>query len=207
MLYSILMSPIYLGLVGPIASGKGVLADYLKSHGFEYVSLSDQVRQELTSRGMEINRKNLMDIGDEMRKLYGNGYWADRAMSSVSNPCHNIVFDSIRNPGEIMQFRCIPKFKIIGVDAPVEKRLIWYLDRAKQRGEDDPDMSAFIQVSIRDRGVGQEKYGQQVDECLKMSDVIFKNDYGKEEIINELNKYLKTEFNFDPEIHRKHKEK
>jgi len=201
------MSPIYLGLVGPIASGKGVLAEYLKSLGFEYVSLSDQVRQELQSRGMEINRGNLMNVGDEMRKLHGNGYWANRAMSEVFDPSRNIVFDSIRNPGEITLFRCIPNFKIIGVDAPVEKRLVWYLDRVRQRGEDDPNMSAFIQVSIRDRGVNQQKYGQQVDECLSMSDIILQNGGKKEEIINELNKYLKSEFQFDPELHRKHKEK
>lgn len=207
MLYSILMLPIYLGLVGPIASGKGVLADHLQNLGFEYISLSDQVRVELSTRGMEINRENLMNVGDEMRKLYGNGYWADRAMATVADPSHNIIFDSIRNPGEIMQFRCIPKFKIIGVDAPIEKRLYWYLERAKQRGEDNPDMNAFIQVSIRDRGINQEKYGQQVGECLKMADVVFQNAGKKEEIVNELNKYLKSEFNFDPEISQRHKEK
>lgn len=200
------MTPIYLGLVGPIASGKGVFADHLKELGFEYVSLSDQVRQELLTRGMDINRENLMNVGDEMRKLHGNGYWADRAMSVVIDPNHNIVFDSIRNPGEIMQFRCIPKFKIIGVDAPVEKRIIWYLERAKQRGEDNPDMGAFIQVSIRDRGVDQEAYGQQVDLCLRMADITIQNDRSKTEAVTELNKYLKSEFFFDPEIHRKNKE-
>ncbi len=201
------MTPIYLGLVGPIASGKGVFADHLKELGFEYVSLSDQVRQELLARGMEISRENLMNVGDEMRKLHGNGYWADRAMSTVIDPSHNIVFDSIRNPGEIMQFRCIPKFKIIGVDAPVEKRIIWYLERAKQRGEDNPDMGAFIQVSIRDRGVDQEAYGQQVDLCLRMADITIQNDRSKKDAVAELNKYLNSEFFFDPEIHRKNKER
>lgn len=201
------MIPIYLGLVGPIASGKGVIADHLKKLGFDYVSLSDQVRQELLMRNMKITRENLMDVGDEMRKLHGNGYWADRAMSTVQDPSHNIIFDSIRNPGEILQFKCIPKFKIIGVDAPIEKRILWYTERARQRGEDNPDMSAFIQTSVRDRGVGQAEYGQQVDECLKMADVVFQNAGKKEDIINELNKYLKSEFHFDPEVHRKHKEK
>lgn len=201
------MSPIYLGLVGPIASGKGVLVEHLKILGFDYVSLSDHVRQELQLRGMEINRENLMNVGDEMRKLYGNSYWAERAMSGVADPNRNIVFDSIRNPGEINLFRCIPKFKIVGVDAPVDRRLIWYLDRALERGEDNPDMTAFIQVSIRDRGVNQGTHGQQVDKCLEMADIVLQNEGKKEEIIGKLNKYLKSEFQFDPELHRKHKEK
>ncbi len=207
MLYSILMIPIYLGLAGPIASGKGVFADHLKVLGFEYVSLSDEVRQELSWRGMEINRENLMNVGDEMRKLHGNGYWADRAMSTVQDPNHNIIFDSIRNPGEIMQFRCIPKFKIIGVDAPIEKRIFWYTERARQRGEDNPDMSVFVQTSVRDRGVGQAEYGQQVDACLKLADIIIQNNSTKEAAAEKLSRYLKSEFNFDPEIHSRHKEK
>ncbi len=201
------MLPIYLGLVGPIASGKGVLADHLKYLGFEYVSLSDEVRAEAIRRGIPINRHNLQNLGDELRKTFGNCVLADRAMLSVKDPSHNLIFDSIRNPGEIRELKHILNIKIIGVDAPVERRLIWYLERAKERGEDDPDMNAFIQVSIRDRGVNQEKYGQQVDECLKMADVIFQNTNKKEDIIRELNKYLKSELHFDPEIHRKSKEK
>lgn len=201
------MVPIYLGLVGPIASGKGVLADYLKHLGFEYVSLSDQVRLELKKRGLPITRENMQDVGDEMRRHNGNCYWADMAMCAVQNPNHHLVFDSIRNPGEIGELRSLMNIKIIGVDAPVEKRLHWYLERARQRGEDMPDMNTFIQVSVRDRGVNQQKYGQQVDECLKMSDMVFQNIGRKEELVSELTRYLKSEFNFDPEIHRKHKEK
>lgn len=201
------MSPIYLGLVGPIASGKGVLSDYLKILGFDYVSLSDQVRLDLRRRNLPITRENMQDVGDEMRKLHGNCYWADMAMCAVSNPNHNLVFDSIRNPGEIRELRSLMNIKIVGVDAPIDKRIIWYLERARQRGEDDPDMSTFIEVSLRDRGVNQQSYGQQVDECLKMADIIFQNNGHKEDLTRELGKYLRAEFNFDPEIHQKHKEK
>lgn len=200
------MSPIYLGLVGPIASGKGLLSDFLREIGFEYVSLSDQVRLELKKRGLPVTRENMQDVGDEMRKLNGNCYWADMAMCAVQNPNHHLVFDSIRNPGEIRELRSLMNIKILGVDAPVEKRIAWYQERARLRGEDNPDMSVFIEVSLRDRGVNQLPHGQQVDECLKMADIIFQNNGHKEDVIRELSNYLKSEFQFDPELHRRTKE-
>ena len=193
------MKPIYLGLVGPIASGKGLLSDFLVEKGFEYVSLSDQVRLELKRRGMQVTRENMQDVGDEMRRLHGNCYWADLAMCAVKDPSRNLVFDSIRNPGEIRSLRSLMDIKIIGV--------LWYQDRAKRRGEDNPDMSVFIEVSLRDRGINQQTYGQQVDECLKMADIIFQNSGHKDDVLHEISNYLKKEFNFDPELHRRHKEK
>ncbi len=54
---------IVIGLVGPIASGKGTISEYLKSQGFVYFSLSDVVREETVARGLEMSRKNLQDVG------------------------------------------------------------------------------------------------------------------------------------------------
>ncbi len=201
------MSPIYLGLVGPIASGKGVLADHLKGLGFDYYSLSDQVRQEAVRRNLPINRETLQNLGDEMRKVHGPCILAERALLSVTNPNRCLVFDSLRNPSEINLFRHLIDIKIIGVDAPVENRLHWYLKRSKEIGEDDPDMSAFIKVSLRDRGIDQESYGQQVDKCLAIADIVLNNGGTKDDILKSLDLFLLNEFRFDTEIYRRFVEK
>lgn len=201
------MSQIFLGLVGPIASGKGVLVEHLKTLGFDSYSLSDVVRAEAKLRGLKIEREVLQNVGDDLRKTWGGQVLAQKILELVTDTSKNIVFDSIRNPSEINYFRHLLDIRIIGVDAPVEKRIAWYQERAKLRGEDNPDMSVFIQSSLRDRGVGQIATGQQVDKCLEMSDIKLINGGMKKEITHELDEYLSREFSFDPEVHSSHKEK
>jgi len=55
------------GLTGPIAGGKGMVAELLKKKGFFYSSTSDRVREEIGERGMEITRENLQKIADNLR--------------------------------------------------------------------------------------------------------------------------------------------
>lgn len=203
------MTSIYIGFVGPIATGKGVLVDHLKDLGFRDFSLSNKLRDEAHSRGIKITRENLQDLGDHLRATYGNQILAERVAFDLIGEKGNIVIDSIRNPGEVEYLRSFnPNIKIIGIDAPIDKRIVWYTKRAMERGEDNPDMSAFIDVSLRDRGVDQAENGQQVDQCLKIADIVLENSGTISDIIYELNKYLRTELNFDPEIRqRRHKEK
>jgi dephospho-CoA kinase len=201
------MSQIFIGLVGPIASGKGTVASHLKNQGFKVFSLSDKVREEAIQRGLPLTRENLQDIGDELRRLYGNQILAERVAFDLIGESGPIVIDSIRNPGEIEYLRKHFNIKVLGVDAPVESRIIWYLERARLRGEDDPDMTVFIKASLRDRGVGQNANGQQVDKCLELADTTLFNSGTKKDIEKEINEFLKSEYHFDTEIHRKGKEK
>ncbi|MDH7476746.1 MAG: hypothetical protein QHH09_04815 [Microgenomates group bacterium] len=78
---------IYVGVVGQIACGKGVLVDYLvKKHGFISFSLSTIVHQELKKRGIkDFNRKTLQDVGDDLRKKYGSAVLAKRALWQIKN--------------------------------------------------------------------------------------------------------------------------
>jgi len=201
------MPQIIIGLVGPIASGKGVLADHLREQGFKVFSLSDKVREEATQRGLALIRENLQNVGDDLRLHWGNQILAERTAFDLIGETGNLVIDSIRNPGEIEYLRNFCNIKIIGVDAPAEKRLAWYIERAKKRGEDNPDISEFVKSSQRDRGVDQKPNGQQVDLCLQKSDISFYNSGTKQDILSKLDLYLKTELCFDPEIHRSGKEK
>ncbi len=56
-----------IGLVGRNAAGKGEAANYLKSKGFVYYSLSDAIREEAAKRGLEHSRDNLINLGNELR--------------------------------------------------------------------------------------------------------------------------------------------
>lgn len=202
-----LMSQIIIGLVGPIASGKGLLAEHLKLNNFKIFSLSDKVREEARARGMEIKRETLQNIGDDLRIKYGNQILAERVAFDLIGESGNLVVDSIRNPGEIIYLKERFDLQIIGVNAQPQLRARYYMQRAKERGEDTADLDHFLKSALRDLGIGQGEHGQQVDACLGLADVIFQNNGTKNELTRELDKFMKEKYGFDPEIHRSSKEK
>ena len=65
---------IIVGVVGQIASGKGILIKYLTEKlGFVSFSLSSILHDELKKKKVEkFTRKTLQDMGDELRKREGD---------------------------------------------------------------------------------------------------------------------------------------
>ena len=188
------MQRIIIGLVGPIASGKGFLASHLTDLGFEYQSLSDRVRDEARLRSVELNRKNLQDIGNELREKFGGQVLAERTAILLLDSENPIVIDSIRNPGEIEFLRETLGVKIIGITAPEELRLEWYLSRSRERNEDGVSVEDFMRANSRDLGQGESISGQQVNKCLEMADYIIENNGSKEQLIEICDHLLENEW-------------
>jgi len=99
-----------IGVVGQIASGKGILVNYLTSHlGFASFSLSSIVHAELKKKGIkEFTRRTLQDMGDELRQRYGDDVLAQRIIKAIKEQKKDIVvIEGIRNPAEIEFFKKI----------------------------------------------------------------------------------------------------
>jgi dephospho-CoA kinase len=201
------MEKIIIGLTGSLCAGKGTMAKHLIELGFHHQVLSDRIRDEIRSRGQEINRTLLQDVGNELRLTFGGAVLAERTLEIIANTSGNIVIDGVRNPNEIDFLRNNLNAKIIGIHAPKEKRLEWYLARAKERGEDGKTPEDFERDDNRDFGVGEPENGQQVGKCLEMADIFLWNDGPKSELYKECDLFLKNIYNFDPEIHHPHIER
>ncbi len=163
-----------IGLAGPIAGGKGEVAKILKEKGFIYFSLSDRVREETARKGLKMERETLQNVGDSLRKEFGNDILAKRTselIEKISNS--NIVIDGIRNPGEIVFLKEKLNIFLIGVTAPREIRLKLYLGR--NRDSDPKKAEDFYKVDERDLGKNQEAHGQQVGICLEKCNFIIEN--------------------------------
>src|SRR3989344_4727298 len=169
------MKRVVIGLVGPIASGKGFLAEFLVGKGFAYWSLSDRVREETERRGLPKERSILQDIGNELRQSFGPVVLVRQTLVLIPDTAELVIIDSIRNPMELDFLKAFGT-AIIGVDASVENRLRWYLERAKKRGEDGATAEAFYRANARDLGEGEDAYGQQGGECLRLADIKLFND-------------------------------
>jgi dephospho-CoA kinase len=164
---------IVIGLTGTKASGKGVVADYLKNMGFGYYSLSDRVREEAVRRGIHnYTIRQLQDIGNELREKHGLGVLAEMTMKEMEEG--NCIIDGIRNPGEIKILRWQENFYLIGVDAPQEQRRERLIKRA--RSSDPKTEAEFLEMDKRDLGIGGKNVGQQVYACIKMADHFIRND-------------------------------
>ena len=124
-----------IGLTGKNASGKGEAANYLKSKGFIYYSLSDVIREEATKRGIEHSRENLINLGNELRERFKPNYLAQQINKKIKESRINFpdkfffVIDSIRNPFEAKELMKNKDFVLVGIDAPIELRFKRLLKR------------------------------------------------------------------------------
>jgi dephospho-CoA kinase len=166
-----------IGLTGRIASGKGVIKDFLHEKGFCYFTISDVVREEAARRGIPIERSFLQELGNEVRKKEGAGSWMKRLIKKFQ-PGFDYIIDGIRNPGEIDELRNIPGFYLIAVDAPLEIRFKRLLARAKP--SDPKTWEGFLEIDNRDFGE-QDPLGQQVGKCMETADFKLINDSDMEE--------------------------
>ena len=164
-----------IAVVGPMASGKGTLIDILQAKGFAILSLSDAVREKTRERQLPLTRKNLQDVGDALRKKFGGSILVELIASRIRKyPEKKFVIDGVRNPAEVKYIKKNFNAFVIGITASSDKRFVLLQQRKK---EGDPKTrEAFNQLESRDRGVKQEQYGQQVDACLRMADIVIDNN-------------------------------
>ncbi len=167
-----------LGLTGKNGAGKGAVADYLKSKGFYYYSLSDVIREEIIQRGEEITRDRLTEVGNELRRRSGNGYLAQQTLSHLQFD-KNYVVDSFRHPDEVSVFRTSSRFSLIAVVADPSVRFMRI--QARGREKDPATYEDFLVTEQREAAnPGSERQQLEATECL--ADVKIPNEGTFEEL-------------------------
>ena len=192
-----------IGVVGQIASGKGILVSYLTEKlGFTSFSLSAIVHEELEKKGgAKFTRQTLQDVGDELRREYGDDVLAKRILrqiesdkirynrSSQLNQLNRVVIEGIRNLAEIEFLKKNSNFILIGVKASRELRFKRVLLRGKKW--DPKTYEDFLKVDRRDIGIGQNKSGQQVGKCLAYCDYMLTNNKDVKDFQGKVEKLMK----------------
>ena len=167
--------PVLIGLTGTNGAGKGEVAAHLKGRGYAYLSLSDILREELATRGLEAGRDNLIRTGNELRAAHGPDVLARRAMDRVLGPS---VIDSIRNLREVEFFRKQKGFVLLAVDAPIEVRYA----RARARGRDESAATLDEFRRKEELEMAGNETNQQLALCMAMADRTIVNDGTIEEL-------------------------
>lgn len=175
-----------LGLTGKNASGKGEVAEFLKSKGFYYYSLSDVIRDEVRKRGQEVTRDRLVAVGNELRSKHGAGYLARQVLVGIQGD-KNYVVDSFRHPDEIKVFRRRPDFYLLAMQADPRVRF----QRIKERGrESDPaTFQDFLALEKREEA-NPESEQQQLNAAEERADFRIRNDGSVAELHQKVSELL-----------------
>lgn len=180
---------VIIGLVGPIAAGKGTIADFLEQKGFSVTSLSDRIREALHEEGKEITRKNLQEKADEMRQEEGPAVLAQRTWQILQkNKESRVVIDGIRGELEVDFLRTKPNFHLLGIRAERRQRFRW----AKERNREGEPLTweEFVAVDEKDFKSGSGKKGRDIEACLGKADYLIKNNGTISDLKNKMIKVL-----------------
>lgn len=176
-----------IGLTGKNGSGKTAVSEYLKSRGFEYYSLSDEIREEIRRRGLEITRDVLIEAGNELREKYGPGVLAERILRNLGTD-HNYVIDSIRNPHEVEVLRRRSDFTLLALEADPTTRF----ERSRARGRESAAQTfqQFIEEETRELD-SKNPTNQQLKATRQKADVVVNNNGTLEELHRQLDELLR----------------
>lgn len=157
-----------IGITGRIAAGKETLTSFLRDKGFVYIETSKILKEELVKRGLEVDRWNMQNLGDEWRGKFGHGALMKMLLEKTESD-KNYIFDSLRNAGEVEFLRNnVPGFVLIAVDANQKIRFDRVLKRNKLT---DPKIwEDFLKVDNRDFFDESNPLGQQVGKCMELAD-------------------------------------
>ena len=171
-----------IGLTGPMASGKSTVVDALKNQGFKHFTLSDIVREECASKGLEVVRDNLMSTGQSLREEFGAGVLGKRALKKIlkESKDNNWIVDGIRNPAEAVELKNHPNFVLIANTAP--ENLIISRILSRKRSDDTLNETAIRSTLRREMGESEPPEGQQVQKCIDMADYVFENTMPIEQV-------------------------
>lgn len=164
-----------IGLTGRMASGKGEAVRILGAYGYRAISLSDIVRREAARVDPGVNRGQMQDIGNRLRREGGAGVLGRLVREEVLAAADKRwVIDGIRNPAEVLELKKISDFYLIGIVSDVPA----ILARMKKRGR-ATDLAAekeLVASLEREWGDGEPTGGQQVGRCLAMADFTVANN-------------------------------
>ena len=127
------------------------------------------VREEATRLGLDHTRDNLIEVGVKMRAEGGPGALARAVVPRLRG---REVVDSIRNPGEVAVLRTLPRFILLGVEAPQALRFQRSLKRG--RSGDGATLEQFARQESLENSLTET--GQQLLATLALADVVVNND-------------------------------
>lgn len=134
---------IIIAITGTIGAGKGAIVAFLRQLGFKHYSVRGFLEQELIKRGLEINRDNMRELGNELRAKNGGAYILKELLAQARAAGGDAVIESLRTPTEVDPLNEETDVTLLAVDAPIELRYQRILERGSET--DHVTFEEFVQ--------------------------------------------------------------
>ena len=163
-----------IGLTGRNGAGKGTVATWFTSRGFQYTSMSDAIRRDLRERGLAVTRDNLIAGGRRLRTAGGAAVLGTRSLDHIAaTGGTQWVVDSVRNPAEVEALRADPTFALVDVCAQARTRYERVV--ARNRGGDAESFAEFLRQEEAELN-STEAAAQQLIATAALADLQVDND-------------------------------
>lgn len=182
---------LFIGLSGTSLAGKGVTREYIEGKYDAFgISFSDILRSELRKRDIEINRPNLLAVGNELREKYGPNVIAKRIVDNVKDRAGIALIDSIRNPAEIQELeKNLKNFVLIFIDAPIETRYERSLLR-KREGGGEKTFAEFKAEDTAETSLDGPDHESNIMKCKPFAKYVIINDGSFEDLYKKIDDIL-----------------
>ena len=163
-----------IGLTGVTASGKTTVAKILQGFGFQYITMRDALMRDLTAKNMPITRENLRYYEEKLIERRGKSILAINTRTHIINEGGSSwIVEGIINPQQVAEFRKLPKFTLVGINAPLA---VIQLRMQNMRRRRDALKLDKIREKM-DQELADEESGHywHVGRCLELADYILDN--------------------------------
>jgi len=164
---------------GKIGSGKSTISNYfVEKYGYRELSTSDLLKCILASKEIEINRKNLQAIGNDLIITIGGGGFMAVMLAYI--PEGNYIINSIRHMEALRYMRRTygNRFRHIFIDASIETRF-------KRVKKQFADIEQFKEIDNAQTEI-------EIDSLKNLSDYIINNDACFDNCIIQIEKICKV---------------
>ena len=184
------MAKIIIGLVGPIASGKGVTKKYLETkYGAKHCKFSTPLRDVLIRLRIDISRDNMIDLSTILRERYGQDLLAKVIASDASRLDSDIVVvDGVRRIDDIEHLSTLPHFKLVKVDADPKIRD----ERMKLRNENVGDAEKTFGEFMEDH---ERETETTIPGVMEKAQYSLENDGSLEELYSQIDSLVEKLLN------------
>lgn len=181
------MKKIIIGLAGEMASGKGIISDYLKAkHDAQRCRFSDAFRDILFILGLKCSRKNLSNLSISLRETFGEDILsASMAKKAEKSEKNIVVVDGIRREDDIAHLKKIPGFKMVFIEASLDTRY----ERLVKRGENSGDSTKTLEEFKEDHKRNTEL---SIRRLKDNADDVIENNGSLEDLYEQIDNLLKS---------------
>ena len=175
------------GITGTLGAGKGTIVEYLLKRNFKHYSVRNFLTEEISRRGMPVNRDSMVLVANDLRAKFGPSYIVEELYKKAKTAGGDCVIESIRCPGEVDALKGKEGFVLFSVDADVETRYSRVVDRAGVT--DGVSFNEFTANEQREM-TSLDPNKQNLRACIEVADYNFKNDWTIKELHSKIEKVL-----------------